>query len=160
MLLMLLIFYFIFIYFLSIAENSGCLTWVRHSSRRSSVPIPISICIVFTCIQTMAWRPVFGIFNVRTGVGASDSTLGLCRYRKRVCTGSWFWEKNSLPHRGLETASVLRLAFQSVSLPAELSLPLVDKNVKKKRKKKPKKKLWWFFSGYVGERQCGGCNLD
>ena len=83
----------------------------------------------------MAWLPVFGIFNVRTGVGASDSTPGLCGYRKRVCTGSWFWEKNSLPHRGLEAASVLRLAFQSVALPAELSLPLVDKNDKKKRRK-------------------------
>ena len=104
----------------------------------------------------MAWLPVFGIFNVRTGVGASDSTLRLYEHRKRVCTGSWFWEKNSFPLRELETASVLRLAFQSVALPTELSLLLVDK----KCQEKTKKKLWWFVSGYVGERQWGGCNLD
>ena len=34
------------------------------------------------------------------------------------------WERNPLPHWGLEPASVLRLAFQSDALPAELSRPL------------------------------------
>ena len=29
----------------------------------------------------------------------------------RVCTESWLWEKNPLPHGGLEPASVLRLSF-------------------------------------------------
>ena len=43
-------------------------------------------------------------------------------HRKRVCTGSWLWEKNPLPHLGFEPASVLRLAFQSDALPTELSL--------------------------------------
>ena len=33
------------------------------------------------------------------------------------------WEKNPLPHRGLEPASVLRLAFQSDAVPAELPRP-------------------------------------
>ena len=33
------------------------------------------------------------------------------------------WEKNPLPHRGLEPASVWRLAFQSDVLPTELFPP-------------------------------------
>ena len=45
---------------------------------------------------------------------------GLC---KRVCTGSWLWEKNPLLLRGLKPASVLCLAFQSDALPTELSRP-------------------------------------
>ena len=39
----------------------------------------------------------------------------------RVCTGSWLWEKNPLPHGKIESASVLRLSFRSDTLPAELS---------------------------------------
>ena len=69
----------------------------------------------------MVWLPVFGVFNVHT----RDCTQGLYGHRKRVCTGSWLWKKNPLPHRGLEPASVLRgLAFQSDALPAELLPPL------------------------------------
>ena len=35
---------------LSLVENSGHLTWVRHSSRKRAVlPIPISVCSVFIC---------------------------------------------------------------------------------------------------------------
>ena len=41
-----------------------------------------------------------------------------------VCTGGWLWEKNPLPHRGLEPAPVLRLTFQSDAVPTELSRPL------------------------------------
>ena len=44
-------------------------------------------------------------------------------HRKRVCTASLLWEKNPLPHRGLEPASVLHLAFQSDNLPTEISPP-------------------------------------
>ena len=40
----------------------------------------------------------------------------------RVCAGSGLWEKNPLPHRGLEPASVLRLALQSYAVPTEPSL--------------------------------------
>ena len=42
--------------------------------------------------------------------------------RERVCTESFLREKNPVPHRGLEPASVLRLAFQLDALPTELSL--------------------------------------
>ena len=34
---------------LSLAGNSGHLTWVRHSSRKSSATIPISVCCIFMC---------------------------------------------------------------------------------------------------------------
>ena len=72
----------------------------------------------------MVWLPVFGIFNVHTDVDACDCTPGLYGHRKRDCTGSWLWEKNPLPLRGLEPVSVLRLALQSDALPTKLSRPL------------------------------------
>ena len=35
---------------LSLAENSGHLTWVRHSScKRAALAIPVSVCSVFLC---------------------------------------------------------------------------------------------------------------
>ena len=37
----------------------------------------LSVCVVFVCVQTMVWLPVFGIFNVRTDVDASIA-LGGC----------------------------------------------------------------------------------
>ena len=45
---------------------------------------------------------------------------GGCTDTVRVCTESWLWEKNPLSHRGLEPESVLRLTFQSHTLPTEL----------------------------------------
>ena len=74
----------------------------------------LSVCGVFSCIQTMIWLPMFGIFNVRSDADACDCTRGLCGHRKRVRTESWPREKNPLPHPGLEPASVLRLALSSV----------------------------------------------
>ena len=49
----------------------------------------LSVCAVFSCVQTMAWLPVFGSFNVHTHVEACNCTRGLYWHRKRVCTGSW-----------------------------------------------------------------------
>ena len=46
----------------------------------------LSVCAVFLCVQTMAWLPAFGIFNVRTDVDACDCTRVLYGHRKRVCT--------------------------------------------------------------------------
>ena len=85
----------------------------------------LSVCAVFVCVQTMVWLPMFGISNVRTDVDACDSTQGLYRCHKRVCTGSWLWKKKKLPHQGLEPMSVLRLAFRLGALPSELSRPLL-----------------------------------
>ena len=48
----------------------------------------LSVCAVFSCVQTMVWLPVFGIFNVRTDVDACDCIRGLYGHRKRVCTES------------------------------------------------------------------------
>ena len=39
---------------------------------------------------------MLGIFHMHTDVNACHSTRG---HRKRVCTESWLWEKNPLPHR-------------------------------------------------------------
>ena len=69
----------------------------------------------------MVWLPELGIFNVRTDVDACDCTQGCSNaVRESICTGSRLWEKNPLPHRGLEAAPVLRLAFQWDDRPAEL----------------------------------------
>ena len=84
----------------------------------------LSVRAVFSCVQTMVWLPVFGIFNMHTDVDACDCSPGMYGHRKRVCTGSWLWEKNPLPQRGLEPVSVLRLTLQSDALPTELSRPL------------------------------------
>ena len=88
----------------------------------------LSVCAVFSCVQTMVWLPVFGIFNVRTD---ADVCNCMCAYGhgNRVGTGNWLWEKNSLLHWGLEPISVLLLAFRSDALPTELFLP-VHENTK------------------------------
>ena len=57
-------------YSLSLAGNSGRLTWV------------------FSCVQTMVWLPVFGVFNVPADVDACDCTQRLYGHRKRVYTAS------------------------------------------------------------------------
>jgi len=71
-------------------------------STRLRIPICappcLSMCVFFSLhfppLQTVVWLPVFGIFNVRSDVDACDCTRGLYGHRKRVCTGSWLWEKN------------------------------------------------------------------
>ena len=45
------------------------------------------------------------IFNVRTEVNACNCTRGCTDTRKRVCIERWLWEKNPLPHRGIEPDS-------------------------------------------------------
>ena len=40
------------------------------------VAFEIGVHVVFSCVQTMVWLPVFGIFNVRTDVDACDCTRG------------------------------------------------------------------------------------
>ena len=72
----------------------------------------------------MVWLTAFGvIFNVRTAINVCDCTRGLYGHGK-----SLHWKltgrKHPLPHRGLEPASALLLAFQSDALPTELFAPL------------------------------------
>ena len=60
----------------------------------------------------------YKIFNVRTDVNACDCTRGCTdTVRQRVCTKSWLWEKNPLPHRGIDPSSA---ACRSDALPTEL----------------------------------------
>ena len=54
---------------------------------------------------------------MRNDVGACDRTRGLYGHRKNL-----HWEKNPLPHWGLEPTSVLRLAFRSDALPTDTML--------------------------------------
>ena len=57
-------------------------------------------------------------FNVGTDVNAFDCTRGCTdTLRERICTESWLWEKNPLPHRGIEPAST---ACRPDALPSEL----------------------------------------
>ena len=63
---------------------------------------------------------MFRLVSVRADVDACDCT-GELTDTVRIYPGSGLWEKeNPLPHLGLEPASVLRLAFQSDTLPTEL----------------------------------------
>ena len=65
----------------------------------------------------MVLVPVFETVCVRTDVGACDCTRWLSALGVDCV-------KQLLPHRGFEPASVLRLAFQSDTLPTELYPPL------------------------------------
>ena len=107
--------------FLSIfISTSSCHhTWVWHNSCKSSTTQSYQSA-VFLCVQIMVWLPVCGIFSA-------------CRHGDACCctqrsadtiieyTGSWLWEKISLPHQVLEPTPVLCLDFQSNCLPTELS---------------------------------------
>ena len=106
--------------------NSDCLTWVKHSSCKNSATHSYQCVKYFRVSKQWCGCQCWGFFYMCTDVDACVCTQGLFRHRKRVCTGRWLWEKNSLPHRGLEPTSVLCLAFQSDTLPAELSPPLTS----------------------------------
>ena len=84
----------------------------------------LSVCAVFSCVQTMVGLPVLEIFNMHTDIDACSCTQGLYNHCKIVCIGSSFWEQNPLLQWGPEAMSVLHLVFQSDVLPTELSTPL------------------------------------
>ena len=56
----------------SLVGNSGRLTWVRHSSCKSSAAHCYQSVRYFSCVQTMVWLPVFEICNVCTDVDARN----------------------------------------------------------------------------------------
>ena len=88
------------------------------AAARAALPIPNSACGSFVCpYKGTAAKQRCGIFNVRTDVNACDCTWRLYGYRTRVCTESSLWEKNHLPHRGIESALA---ACRSGALPTEL----------------------------------------
>ena len=57
------------------------------------------------------------ISNMRADVNECYCTQGCTDTCKRVCTRSWLWEKNPLPHWGIEPASVV---WWSDAVPNEL----------------------------------------
>ena len=63
-----------FILLLSLAGNSGHLTWVRLQQPQEQRYPFLTVHAVFTCVQTKVWLPVLGIFNVWTDVHAHDCT--------------------------------------------------------------------------------------
>ena len=64
----------------------------------------LPVCVVFSCVQTAAWLPVFGIFNAHTDDDGYNCTQGLYRY---FCDSALIVdsEKNCLPQWGVEPAS-------------------------------------------------------
>ena len=92
----------------------------------------MSVSVVFSCVQTLVWLPASGIFSMCTDVDECDRTRGRgCIVWTPEQSLHWMLTlgEKSLPHRGLEPASVLRLVFQSDALPTELPLPQ-DKTAK------------------------------
>ena len=79
----------------------------RYSSRKDPF---LSVCAVLSCVQTMVWLPEFltctqMLMHAIAHGGCTDTVR---ESALKVDTG-----KKSLAARGLEPASVLRLAFQS-----------------------------------------------
>ena len=63
--------------------------WLGKAQQPQEQRYPfLSVCAVFSCVQTMVRLPKFGIVHVRTDVDACDRTRGLYGYSKRVCTES------------------------------------------------------------------------
>ena len=87
----------------SIRFSIPLLTWQPHSVFGVE-----PVCGVFLCIQTVIWLPMLGIFDVRRNANACDYTRELYEHHKRVCTKSWLWRKNFLPHRGVKPAPAAR----------------------------------------------------
>ena len=104
---------------LSFAGNSDRLTWVRLQQPQEQRYPFLTVRAVFSWVQTKVWLQMLGTFNVLTDVNACDCTRGLYGHHEKVCTECWLWEKNPLPHRGIEPASA---AWRSDTLPTELHL--------------------------------------
>ena len=78
-------------------------------------------CVQYLCVSKQWYGCQSLVFLPCARCWCMRLHTGLYGHRKRVCTGSWLWEKNPLPQRGLEPASLLRLALQLDAL--QLSYP-------------------------------------
>ena len=85
------------------------------AAARAALPFPNSAYGIFVC-PNKGMAAIARDLNLRTGVNVCDCTRGLCGYCERVCIKVDF-EKNRLPHRGIESASA---ACRSDALPTEL----------------------------------------
>ena len=104
---------FLFSASLSLAWNPGCLTQVRRWSCKSSTTTHSCQCVrYFNLSRPWYGCPCLGFSTcAQMLMCAIAHGGGLRGHRKRVCSGSWYWEKNPLPHRGLEPLSVLHHGF-------------------------------------------------
>ena len=97
--------------------------WLKHSSRKSERYPFLPVCVVFPRVQntSVAASQCLGFLTCARQMHAIALTRELCGHCKKVCTGSCprHGETESLTAPGLEPASVLRLAFQSDTLPTE-----------------------------------------
>ena len=85
--------------------NSGCILRGKPAATESRYPTYCA-CWMFKCFHNPPNSDMdYRIFNVCTDANVCDCTRGCTGTRKRVCTESWLWEKNLLPHRGIEPAS-------------------------------------------------------
>ena len=79
--------------------------------------LPVPVCAVFSCLQTMVWLPVCVIFNFCKDDDACDRILRLCEHHK-----SQLWEKiYALVTMGNQTRISTAPGFWSDAVPAELS---------------------------------------
>jgi len=103
---------------LSLVGSSGRLTSVEQR-----YPF-LSVCVVFSCVQTMVRLPVFEVFNVGTDNDACDLARWLYEHRDRVnlhC--KLILSENSIAAQWTRTRVNI---VQSDSLPTELFPPLPD----------------------------------
>ena len=86
---------------LSLVGKSGRFTRVRLPQLQEQHYPFLTVCTVFSCVQTTVWLPMLVIFNVHMDVNACDCTQGLYTHCKRVCL---HWKLNrggeSLPALG------------------------------------------------------------
>ena len=72
---------FLFLFFstsLSLAANGSPYLGKAQQPQEQRYPF-LSVCVVFSCVQTMVWLPVFAIFNVCTDIAACECKLGAVR---------------------------------------------------------------------------------
>ena len=90
--------FFFFSLHLSLAGNSGCLTWVRLQQPQEQRYPFLTVRAVFSCVPRKVWLPMLGIFNVRTDVNACtvrESALKVDSGRKLPCRT----RESNLPQR-------------------------------------------------------------
>ena len=116
---------FLFSTSLSLARKSGRLTWVRLSSRKSSATRSCRCLEHFRVSKQSYGFQCWGFLTCAQMLMHAIAHGG-CTDTVRESTVE-LGEKKSLPRRGLEPASKLRPAFQSDTLPAELSLPVLQR---------------------------------
>ena len=117
--------------FLLVCALSLCVCKQRHGCQCTTavLPIPIGVCTILVCVQTKAWLPVSGTFNVCTDVDACDCTQVLYGHCKSLYWKLTLGEK-SLAAPGTPTRISIVLGFSarcctSWAIPWPISVPYV-----------------------------------